>query len=111
MGPHPNGTSKLAAAHGLIHERLSRGEFDIIHVAVMQAYLTSIPVHHLTGLGFGAVRSGLVLLCELDGEEVEVTDDALQLLPKGATLIALKVGTSRTRQNLHRLNSVGMQSV
>ncbi|PIL28615.1 hypothetical protein GSI_08657 [Ganoderma sinense ZZ0214-1] len=36
--------------------------------------------------GFGVVQSHLVLLCKLDGEEVEVTNDILELLGKGTTL-------------------------
>ncbi|KAM5545086.1 hypothetical protein V8D89_001197 [Ganoderma adspersum] len=36
------------------------------------------------GLGYG--QPNLVLLCKLDGEEVEVTNDILEILSKGTTL-------------------------
>ncbi|PIL28582.1 hypothetical protein GSI_08623 [Ganoderma sinense ZZ0214-1] len=39
----------------------------------------------------GAIQSDLVLLGELDGEQLEVTDDLLGLLPKGMTLTLSRV--------------------
>ena len=54
----------------------------------------------------GAIQPDLVLLAKLDGEQLEVTDDLLGLVPKGTTFILSHIQSedvpSRKQPPLHK---------